>query len=74
MNTPPKNRTFLADIGYPFYVLAHWNEAMDYYVFAELQVDLYKSSWTDTYFQTDSFKEEELIGWIEKPTLNKEEK
>jgi len=69
MNTPPKNKTFLADIGYPYYVLAHWNEAMDYYVFAELQVDLFEGKLNDTYFQTESFKEDELIGWVDKPQL-----
>ena len=69
--TPPKDKTFLADIGYPYYVYAHYNEAMGYFVYAELQVDMYKTSWNDTYFQTDSFKEEELKGWIEMPEVKR---
>ena len=64
---PPKDKLFLADIGYPYYVLTHWNGAMEYYVYTELQVELYHGEWNDTYFQTDSFREEEIKSWIDFP-------
>lgn len=69
--TPPKDKLFLADIGYPYYVLAHWSNVDNQYIFAELQVDLYQGKWDDVYFQTDRFKEYELKGWIEMPKLEK---
>lgn len=65
--TPPKDRNFLADIGYPWYVLAHYNEAMDYFVYADLQIDMYDSKWNDTYYTTENCKEEEILNWIEVP-------
>lgn len=67
--TPPKDNSFLANIGLPFYVVAHWNEAMGYYVYAELQIDLYNGEWNDTYFQTDSFEESDIKSWIEFPKI-----
>lgn len=67
--TPPKDRNFLANIGYPWYVVANWNEAMGYFVYAEFQLDLYEGEWNDTYFASESFTEEELIGWIEMPKI-----
>lgn len=67
--TPPKDCNFLANIGYPFYVTAHWNEAMGYFVYAELQVDLYGGEYNDTYYITDNFKEEDLISWVDMPKL-----
>jgi len=69
MNTPPKDNSFLADIGLPYYVVALWNKAMGYYVYADLQVDLYNGEWDDTYFQTDHFDENELKSWIELPEI-----
>jgi hypothetical protein len=57
--TPPKDCNFLANIGYPWYVVAHWNEAMGYFVYAELQIDLYQGEWNDTYFTNDNFGEDE---------------
>ena len=69
MTTPPKDKHFLANIGYPWYVTAHWNEAMGYYIFADFQVDFYEGECTDTYFTTESFNEDEIISWIEYPML-----
>lgn len=66
--TPPKNRLFLADIGYPHYVIAHWSKVNNQYVFAEMQVDLYQGEWDDVYFQTEYFEEEEIKSWIELPS------
>lgn len=71
MKQPPKDKLFLANIGYPNYVMAHWNEAMHCYVYAELQVDMYHGEWDDTYFQTESFDELELKSWIELPKVGK---
>jgi len=69
MKAPPRDNLFLANIGYPYYVLAHWNEGMGYYIYAELQVDMYKGEWDDTYFQTESFQESDIISWIEMPRI-----
>ena len=69
--TPPKDKTFLADIGYPYYVYANYNKAMDYFVYAELQVDMYLVKYEDTYFITESFHEEELKGWVEVPEVKR---
>lgn len=62
---PPKDKAFLADIGYQYYVLAQWSNVDNQYIFAEPQVDLYQGKRDDVHFQTGSFKEEELKGWIE---------
>jgi len=69
MKAPPKDNTFLANIGLPWYVVAHWSNAFEKYVFAELQVDLLHGKWEDVYFQTDSFQESEIISWIEMPKI-----
>ena len=73
MTTPPKNEHFLADIGYPWYVLAHWNEAMGCFIFADFQIDFYEGECNDTYFTSDSFTENNLISWIEFPKLKDKE-
>jgi len=69
MKTPPKDRTFLANIGLPWYVVAHWNPIVSEYVYAEFQVDMYLGKWDDAYFQTEYFKESEIIDWIEMPRI-----
>ena len=71
MTPPPKDTLFLADIGYPYYVLAHWSKVDNKYIFAELQVDMYHGEWDDVYFQTDRFFEDEIKSWIELPKVTK---
>ena len=65
--TPPKDRLFLADVGFPFLMMTHWCEPSECFVCASLQVDLYQGEWNDYYFENERFYESEIKGWIELP-------
>lgn len=67
--TPPRDRVFLADVGYPYLVLCHYNPINNDYVYTELQVDLYEGVWQDYYFQNEHCAEDEIKGWIELPKV-----
>ena len=69
MTPPPKDRTFLANIGLPWYVVAHWNPAMDEFVYASMQVDMFEGEWNDTYFESDYLNESDIRSWIELPKI-----
>jgi len=69
MKAPPRDNMFLANIGLPRYVVAHWNPAMDEFVYAELQVDMFEGEWNDTYFESEYFKESDIRSWIELPKI-----
>ena len=67
--TPPKDNNFLANIGLPFYAVAHWSPVHNAFVYANLQADLFKGEWNDYYFDTEYFTEDELLNWIEFPKI-----
>ena len=67
--TAPKDGTpFLADMGWAYLVVCIWNAAVDKWVYANLQVNLYHGQWNDTYFESEWEEESELKGWIPMPS------
>ena len=67
-DTAPKDgTTFLANMGWPLLVVCVWNAAVDKWVYANLQVNLYEGKWNDTYFESEWDNESELKGWIPMP-------
>ena len=67
MTPPPKDRLFLADVGFPSLMMTHWYEPSECFVCASLRVDLYQGEWNDYYFENEHFYESEIKGWIEVP-------
>ena len=65
--TPPKDRLFLADVGFPSLMMTHWCEPSKKFVCANLCVDCYEGEWNDWYFENERFDENEIKGWIEVP-------
>lgn len=70
IETAPKDGTlFLGNFGYPWAILAAWNEPSEEYCVAELQIGLYHGKWNDTYFETDHLPEKDLLGWLPMPEI-----
>ena len=63
--TPPKDRLFLADVGFATLMMIHWCEPSQQFVCANLCADCYKEEWNDYYFENEHFDEDEIKGWIE---------
>lgn len=71
--TAPKDGTaFLANLDYPFPVLAAWNGANNEFVYADLNVGMVDGKWNDTYFENDYISADKLIAWQPLPNLPKE--
>ncbi len=45
--------------------IAIWNEPSQKFVTANIQADLYKGKWNDTYFETEHIDERDIIDWAE---------
>ena len=71
MTPPPKDTLFLADIGYSYYVLAHWSKVHSAFVYTNLQCDLFEGEWQDYYFENEHFDENKIKGWIEVPKVKR---
>ena len=70
--TAPKDGTlFLADIGYPQYVMCCWNGSDNNWVYPTLQIGQYLGEWNDCYFETEHDNEGALMGWLELPVLKR---
>ena len=65
MTPPPKDRLFMANVGFPFLMMTHWCEPSEKFVCANLCADCYKDEWNDYYFENEHFDEDEIKGWIE---------
>jgi len=68
---PSDGSAFLADIGYPWPVLAAWNGCDDVYVYANLQVGMVDGVYNDTYFETESESKTGVKRWMPLPELHK---
>jgi hypothetical protein len=67
-DTAPKDgTTFLANMGWPWLVVCMWNTAVDKWVYASPQINLYEGEWNDPYFESEWDDESELKGWIPMP-------
>ena len=70
--TAPKDgSTFLADVGYPWPVLAVWSKAHNEWACADYQLDVLNGEWVDAYFQTEYEKPDGLRAWMPLPKINK---
>ena len=66
--TAPKDMNpFLADVGYPWAVLAVWNEYEGHFVTVELQANMVNGEYTDTYFENE--REEVVKRWMPLPAV-----
>jgi hypothetical protein len=64
---PPKDQTFIANVGLPYAVIAVWNGEEQHYAYADLQVNLCKGEWNDTYFENDYV--DTINGWMPLPEV-----
>lgn len=71
MNTAPKDRPILLDLGLPWIVYGAWNGANGEWSYANMQTGLYGGEWSDTYFETEY--EKEPLGWLPLPSGKSEE-
>lgn len=70
--TAPRDMTvFLADVGYPWLVLAVWNDHQNEFVTTNFQIDLYRGKWNDTYFENEYHAPDKLKGWMPLPEIPK---
>ena len=67
METAPKNRTILLDVGLPWAVVGVFNSISVGWAFAELQAGMYEGEYEDTYFQNEI--EKTPRGWMELPPV-----
>lgn len=67
---PPKSGPFLADVGYPWPVLAIWNDHQQEFVVTTLQVNMINGIYNDTYWENDYEKESEIIAWQFLPQIS----
>lgn len=69
-DAPPKCGTqFLADVGYPWPVVAAWNKCDEEWVVANLQVSMVNGEWNDTYFENEH--EKTIKRWMPMPELTR---
>ena len=67
--TAPKDKTIIADVGLPCAVMAHWDEAENTWVYANLQCDLYHGQWNEYYFENEYGAV--LKGWMPLPEVGR---
>ena len=68
-STAPKTgEQFLADVGFPWPVVAMYNEARDEFVYAEVESTLYEGR-NDPYFITEDEKMENIKRWQPLPEI-----
>lgn len=55
---PPKDGTpFIADVGYPWAVVAMWNGANEKFVHADPHVNMYHGLYNDWYFENEFYSD-----------------
>lgn len=68
---PPKTgNTFLADVGYPWPVVAAWNDCDSCWVYANLQVSMVDGVYNDTYFENEHEPANGVKRWMPLPEFN----
>jgi len=66
-SAPKDGNTILADVGYPWPVVAAWNSHGEKWVYASLQACAMANNTIDTYFENE--QESEIKGWLPMPEL-----
>ena len=69
MDTAPKDRVILLNVGYPYTVIGIWSEFEEDFVYADVQVNINDGKWNDPYFETQSATAEEVRGWMPLPEV-----
>lgn len=69
-SAPRDGRVILADVGYPWTVMAAWNGCDERWVYAMLQADTDGDEWNDTYFENETAESKELKAWMPLPEIN----
>jgi hypothetical protein len=65
---PPKDGSaFLADVGWPWAVVAAWNRPENQFVYARLDIDLFMGIWDDTSFVNEYAQPKEITAWAALP-------
>ena len=67
MNTAPKDKVILLDVGYPCLFCGHWNDYDKKWVYAELNANMVDGVYNDTYFENEY--EKEPRGWLPMPEI-----
>ena len=71
--TAPKDRTFIADFGYPWAVAAMYSPAEERFVIADVEASIFEGK-ADYYFVTEWQNHIEMKGWMEMPSIPKGDK
>ena len=71
--TAPKDRTFIADFGYPWATVATYSPATEQFAVADLEASMYEGK-NDLYFVTEWHDLSELKGWLEMPGIPRGDK
>lgn len=71
--TAPKDRTFIADFGYPWATVATYSPATEQFAAADLEASMYEGK-NDLYFVTEWHDLSELKGWLEMPGIPRGDK
>ena len=66
-NSPPRDKPFLAYVGFPWSVFCYYNKADDCFYYQEMQIGIYEGEYTDTYFESEKIDEGDIIGWWDMP-------
>ena len=66
--TAPKTGTFLADVGWPWPVVAMWSEAADSWIYADVQHSLFEGA-ADPIFVNET--EDKLRAWMPLPEVRR---
>lgn len=68
---PPKTgNQFLADVGFPWPVVAAWNGCDENWVYANLQCGMVDGVYNDTYFETEREPAEGIKRWMPFPEFD----
>lgn len=67
MKTAPKDKPIILDVGYPWLVYGHWNEADQSWCYANLNASTMKSGAVDVWFENE--QEKNPRGWLPMPEI-----
>ncbi len=65
----PKDRPVLVLIGYPWPLMAIWNQFQEEFVIANLQINMMYGEYNDPYWENDYVNESDIISWAEVPVV-----
>lgn len=66
-DAPPRDRVFLAKLGWPWPVMCHYSPLDNDFVWVDIQVNFVDGEWNDYYFENKYSAEDEITAWMEVP-------